>query len=251
MAKTLAGKVALLTGGARGMGESHARAIVAHGGKVVIGDVLDAPGQALADELGSEVTAYVHLDVTSKSDWAAAVAKTIELFGALNVLVNNAGISGFEELGTDTHAVWDRHLAINLTGPYLGIQAALDALRRSAPSSIINVGSASAFQGQAGLHAYTASKWGVRGLTKSAAVELAASNIRVNAVHPGVIRTPMTEGLDLTGQFGPLGRAGEPAEVSHMIVYLASDASSFSTGADFLVDGGTLAGPVNSLHADS
>ncbi|MFC8830415.1 SDR family oxidoreductase [Streptomyces sp. NPDC057137] len=240
----LNGKIALVTGAARGMGASHARAVVDNGGKVVIADVLDTEGEALADELGAENAVFIHLDVTDADQWATAVQCAVDTFGGLNVLVNNAGISNFGPLGSYPLESWNKTLAVNLTGPYLGITAALDALKASAPSSVINVGSGSAFQGQAALHGYTASKWGVRGLTRSAALELGPFGIRVNAVHPGYIRTPMTEALgDQPTPPGPLARAAEPEEVSSAVIYLAGDASSFCTGADFLIDGGLSAGP--------
>ena len=242
----LTGKVALVTGGSQGMGATHAKAIVANGGAVVIGDILDGPGQQLADELGPSAT-YVHLDVTKGEDWDRAVEVTVRTYGKLNVLVNNAAMSNFGELGSFTRQQWDTVLTINLTGPFLGTTACLQALKDSAPSSIVNISSASGFQGQAGLHGYTASKWGLRGFTKSAAIELAPFGIRVNSVHPGIIRTPQTAGMDLTRQFGPMARAGEPEEVSSVVVYLASDESSFASGTEFVIDGAMLAGPITKI----
>lgn len=237
----LTGKTALISGGARGMGATHARAIVANGGMVVIGDLLDEEGEALAAELG-ENAIYIHLDVTEAEDWAAAVELAQRAFGNLNVLVNNAGIANFGPLEEYTQQQWQLILDINLTGPFLGISAARDALVTSAPSSIINISSTAGLQGSAAAHGYTASKFGVRGLTKSVALELGASNVRANSIHPGPIRTPMTDGLDLEDMSGALGRIGEPEEVSNLVVYLASDESSFSTGAEFIVDGGQMAG---------
>jgi 3alpha(or 20beta)-hydroxysteroid dehydrogenase len=241
--KRLEGKVALVTGGASGMGASHAQAIVREGGKVVIADVVDEAGQKLADEIGPDA-AFVHLDVTDADQWADAVAACVQRFGRLNVLVNNAGIVNGGLIGTYTKQQWDADIAVNLTGPYLGMIAAAASLRAAAPSSIINISSGSAFIGNVGIHGYTASKWGLRGLTKSIALELAADNVRVNSVHPGFIETPMTAGLEI-GDFerGPLGRLGKPGEVSNLIIFLASDESSFSTGSEFLIDGGFLAGP--------
>jgi 3alpha(or 20beta)-hydroxysteroid dehydrogenase len=237
----LSGKTALISGGARGMGASHARAIVEEGGNVVIGDLLDAEGEALATELGDSAV-YTHLDVTNPDDWAAAVALATRTFGGLNVLVNNAGIVNFGALDEYTKDQWDLIIAINLTGPFLGISAARDALVASAPSSIVNISSTAGIQGSAALHGYTASKFGVRGITKSVALELGSLGVRANSIHPGVIKTPMTADLVLDDQTGALGRAGEPVEVSNLVVYLASDESSFSTGAEFVVDGGQLAG---------
>ena len=242
----LTGKIALISGGARGMGASHARAIVAEGGRVVVGDLLDDEGRALAEELG-DAARYVHLDVTSEADWAAAVSTAVDEFGGLNVLVNNAGIVNFGRLGTYTLDQWNLILSINVTGAFLGITAARDALVASAPSSIVNISSTAGLQGTTALHGYVASKFAIRGLTKSVALELGAENVRSNSVHPGVIRTPMTDGLELGDQLGALHRIGEPAEVSNLVVYLASDESSFQTGAEFVIDGGELAGESDSV----
>ncbi|MCU1477552.1 MAG: fabG [Subtercola sp.] len=235
----LEGKVALITGGARGMGAAHARALVSHGAKVVIGDVLDETGQALADELGAEAE-YIHLDVTNERDWARAVELAVSRFGGLSVLVNNAGIVNLGAIGEYSRDQWDLIVAINLTGPFLGITAARDALVASAPSSIVNISSIAGMMGTPNQHGYTASKFGVRGLTKSVGGELAPFNVRVNSVHPGVIKTQMTANLDLEDMLGPLGRAAEPEEVANLVVFLASDESSYSTASEFVVDGGTL-----------
>lgn len=237
----LEGKVALISGGARGMGASHARAMVAQGAKVVLGDILDADGEALAAELG-DAAAYVHLDVTSRDDWDAAVAAALERFGKLNVLVNNAGIANFGTIGEYTAQQWDTIIAINLTGVFNGINAAVDALKASAPSSIINISSTAGIQGYAALPGYNAAKFGVRGLTKSVALDLGAHDVRANSVHPGVIATPMTENLDTPQKHVALRRVGQPIELSNLVVFLASDESSFSTGAEFIADGGETAG---------
>jgi len=241
MEQQLQGKVALISGGARGMGASHAREIVARGGKVVIGDVLDADGTALADELGDAAT-FVHLDVTEPEQWETAVSTATTMFGKLDVLVNNAGILSQGRIGEYGKDDWDRIIGINLTGQFLGITAATKALVDAAPASIINVSSTNGFQGSAAMHGYTASKFGVRGLTKSVAMELGAQGVRANSVHPGPIATPMTEGLDASGLAAALHRFGDPREVSNLVCYLASDESSFSTGSEFVVDGGQLAG---------
>jgi 3alpha(or 20beta)-hydroxysteroid dehydrogenase len=242
----LAKKVALVSGGARGLGAAHARAIVAEGGKVVIGDVLDVEGRALAAELG-DAARYVHLDVTSCEEWATAVAVAVDTFGLLNVLVNNAGIWNHGAIGEYTIEQWDRIMSINVTGAFLGITAARDALVASAPSSIVNTSSTAGIQGNPFVHGYVASKFAIRGLTKSVALELGPLNVRVNSVHPGVIRTPMTDGLEVGGQIGALRRIGEPEEVAALVVFLASDESSFQTGAEFIVDGGQLAGESQSV----
>jgi 3alpha(or 20beta)-hydroxysteroid dehydrogenase len=237
----LAGKVALITGGARGMGASHARALVAQGAKVAIADVLDAPGEALADELG-EAAAYVSLDVTDRDQWRRAVEVTTDRFGMLNVLVNNAGIATSGRIGEYAPQQWDAIIAINLTGVFNGITAALAALKAGAPSSIINISSTAGLQGYSGLAGYTASKFGVRGLTKAAALELAMHGIRCNSVHPGAVATPMTSGIDDSQKHVAMHRVGRPEELSNLIVFLASDESSFSTGAEFVADGGETAG---------
>jgi len=238
----LAGKVALISGGARGMGAAHARAMVAEGAKVVLGDVLDDEGAAVAAELGDGAAAYVHLDVTDRQQWADAVAATVERFGRLDVLINNAGIVNWGPIGEYTPEQWDTIIAINLTGVFNGINAAVEALKSSAPSSIINISSTAGLQGYAPIPGYNAAKFGVRGLTKSVALALGADNVRCNSVHPGMVATPMTEGLQRAQRHVALGRVGEPMELSNLILFLASDESSFCTGAEFVADGGETAG---------
>jgi 3alpha(or 20beta)-hydroxysteroid dehydrogenase len=237
----LDGKVALISGGARGMGATHARAMVAQGAKVVIGDLLDDEGEAVAAELG-DAAVYVHLDVTDREQWAAAVATAVDRFGKLNVLVNNAGIANFGPIGEYTAQQWDTMIAINLTGVFNGIDASVEALKAAAPSSIINISSTAGIQGYASLPGYNAAKFGVRGLTKSVALDLGVHDVRANSVHPGVIATPMTEELDTPQKHVALRRVGQPIELANLIVYLASDESSFSTGAEFIADGGETAG---------
>ena len=239
--RRLEGKVALISGGARGMGESHARAMVAQGAKVVLGDILDAEGQALAKELGNSAV-YVHLDVTSREQWAAAVDTAVRTFGKLNVLVNNAGIANFGPIGEFTPEQWDTVIAINLTGVFNGINASVEALKAAAPSSIINISSTAGLQGYAALPGYNAAKFGVRGLTKSVALDLGAFDVRCNSVHPGAVATPMTAGLNTAQKHVALRRMGRSEELSHLVVFLASDESSFSTGAEFVADGGETAG---------
>jgi 3alpha(or 20beta)-hydroxysteroid dehydrogenase len=245
MVDRLAGKVALVTGGAGGMGEAHARAIVAEGGEVVIADLDDARGQEIAAELGSRAL-YVHLDVTSTTGWADAVVAATERFEKLNVLVNNAGILAFSPIAEYTDEDWDLVIAVNLTGAFKGIRAALPSLIDAAPSSIINVSSTAGLKGFANVAGYNASKYGLRGLTKSVAVEMADNGVRVNSVHPGNIETKMIEGFFKGFPHVPMKRAGRSTEVSDLIVFLASDESSFATGAEFVVDGGETAGqPAN------
>lgn len=241
MTDRLAGKVALVTGGAGGMGSAHARAIVAHGGKVVIADVDDAGGEELATAIGPDAI-FAHLDVTSTDQWTDAVALAASAFGKLDVLVNNAGILGFSPISEYSDADWDRIIAINLTGTFKGIRAAMPLLIESAPSSIVNVSSTAGLKGFAGVAGYNASKFAVRGLTKSVAVEVAEHGVRVNSVHPGNVETKMIEGFFDGFPHVPMKRAGHPTEISDLVVFLASDESSFCTGAEFIADGGETAG---------
>ena len=222
------------------MGAAHAREIAAEGGSVVIGDILDKEGRALAEDIG-ERARYVHLDVTSESDWVSAVALAVAEFGRLNVLVNNAGICTAGSIESFTLDDWNRIIAINLTGQFLGIRAATPALIEGAPSAIINVSSTAGMEGISGLHGYTASKFAVRGLTRCVAIELAGKRVRANTICPGTIATPMNEGLDVSG-FNPMNRKADPKEVAKLVVFLASDESPFISGADILIDGAELAG---------
>lgn len=222
------------------MGAAHARLLVSEGAKVVIGDILDDEGKQLADELGSAAR-YVHLDVTSSDDWTAAVATAVDEFGRLNVLVNNAGIVNGSTVQKFRLDKWKQILDVNLTGTFLGIQASADAMIAAGGGSMINVSSVEGLRGSPWAHGYVASKWGVRGLAKSVALELAPHNVRVNSIHPGLIRTPMTEGIPDDMVKVPLGRAAESNEVSTLVLYLASDESSYATGAEFVVDGGLSA----------
>lgn len=233
------GKVALISGGARGMGAEHARALVAEGGKVVIGDILDDDGKALADELGASAR-YVHLDVTSAEEWDAAVATAVNDFGLLNVLVNNAGIVALGKIGAFDMAKWQNVIDVNLTGTFLGMQASVEAMKAAGGGSIINVSSIEGMRGAVMVHPYVASKWAVRGLSKSAALELGPHQIRVNSIHPGFIRTPMTKFFPDDMLTIPLGRPGQPDEVSTFVVFLASDESRYATGAEFVMDGGLV-----------
>jgi 3alpha(or 20beta)-hydroxysteroid dehydrogenase len=223
------------------MGAEHARALAAEGASVVIGDLLDDDGAALAADIGEQAL-FVHLDVTDEDSWARAVAGAVERFGSLSVLVNNAGIINGNLIDQYEVAQWRAILDVNLTGTFLGIRASVPAMKAAGVGSIINVSSVEGFRGSPGLHGYTASKFAVRGLSKSAALELAEHKIRVNSVHPGFIRTPMTEGIPEDFLTIPLGRGADPAEVSAMVVFLASDESSYCTGSEFVVDGGLLSG---------
>jgi 3alpha(or 20beta)-hydroxysteroid dehydrogenase len=241
MADRLTGKVALVSGGARGMGASHVRTMVAEGAKVVFGDILDDEGEAVAKEVGDNAR-YVHLDVTQPDDWDAAVATAVSEFGGLHVLVNNAGIINIGTFEDYALSEWQRIIDINLTGVFLGIRAAVKPMKEAGTGSIINISSIEGIAGTIACHGYTASKFAVRGLTKSAALELGPSGIRVNSIHPGLIKTPMTDWVPEDIFTTALGRIAQPVEVSNMVIYLASDDSSYSTGSEFVVDGGTTAG---------
>jgi len=242
----LSGKVALITGGAMGMGAAFARAFVNEGANVVIADIADEKGRAYADELGHDNALFVPLDVTDETAWDSAISAALTRFGTLNVLVNSAGIFLTGALAEFSVNDWNKTLAVNLTGPYLGIRTALPALTASAPSSIINISSSSGLQGFSGCHAYCASKWGVRGLTRAVAMELAEHNIRVNSVHPGGVATSMTANIHgnekIARRINPLGRFARPEEIANLLVYLASDESAFCTGSEFVIDGRHTAG---------
>lgn len=237
----LTGRTALVTGGARGLGEAYARALHAAGAAVVVADLRDDDGVALADELGPRAR-FVHLDVTDEQGWDAAVAATLEHFGALDVLVNNAGIANAAPIEHYSTAKWDAVIAVNLTGTFLGCRAVVPTMAAAGGGSIINISSVEGLRGSPGLHGYTAAKFGVRGLTKSLAVELGPRGIRVNSVHPGLILTDMTTRIDPARIDIPLGRPGTPDDVTGTIVFLASDASRFTSGAEFVVDGGMITG---------
>ncbi len=221
------------------MGAAHAELLVAEGAKVVIGDILDDEGKALAASLG-DATRYVHLDVTDPEQWESAVAEATSSFGTLNVLVNNAGIVNGGPLQKFDIDKWRQIIDVNLTGTFLGMRAVIDSMIAAGGGSIINVSSIEGLRGAPWAHGYVASKWGVRGLAKSAALELAPHNIRVNSLHPGLIRTPMTEGIPDDLVTIPLGRPAQPSEVATFILFLASDESSYATGSEFVVDGGLV-----------
>ena len=233
------GKVVLISGGAQGMGASHAKMLVAEGAKVVIGDILDDKGQALADEIG-ESARYVHLDVTEADQWDAAVAVANSEFGSLTGLVNNAGIVALGKIGKFDMAKWQKVIDVNLTGTFLGMQATVESMKAAGNGSIINVSSIEGLRGAPMLHPYVASKWAVRGLSKSAAIELGKFNIRVNSIHPGFIRTPMTKHFPEDMVTTPLGRPGQSPEVSTFVIFLISDESSYATGSEFVMDGGLV-----------
>lgn len=243
MSMSLDGAVAIVTGAARGMGAEHVRGLAAAGAKVLATDILDAEGKALAGELGSAVM-YRHLDVSDPAGWDTVVAQAEEAWGPVKVLVNNAGIVTWGPLDVLTPDDWRRTIDINLTGVFLGMRAAVPSMKRGGGGAIVNISSTAGLQGYPNLGAYVASKWGVRGLTKSAAVELGPANIRVNSIHPGPIRTPMIDGVDLAMvATQPIPRVGEPEEVTAMLLFILQEAT-YSTGHEFVVDGGTVIGQV-------
>ena len=228
--KRLEGKVALITGGARGQGEAEARRFVAEGARVVIADVLDDAGRRVAAELG-DAARYQHLDVTNEDDWHTAVLATLAHFGRLDILVNNAAILKLQ------------------VGCWLGMKSALAALKDAGGGSIANVSSTAGMEGVAGGSAYVSSKFAVRGMTKAAALEFGRYGIRVNSVHPGGIDTVMARppeyaDFDSSSIYSglPIARIGKPDEVASLVLFLASDESAYCTGSEFIVDGGMLAG---------
>lgn len=241
------GKVALITGAARGQGAAAVRAFVRDGGRVVISDVLEAEGRAVADSLDGHASFVAH-DVTSAAQWAGAVEHAISSFGGVDVLVNNAGIHQLAPIDEEDEASFRRVLDVNLIGPFLGIQAVIPAMRDRGGGSIVNISSTGGLTGLPWHAAYGSSKWGLRGLTRTAAVELGPQCIRVNSVHPGAVDTPMLPpdraGLgDARFASLPLGRVGQPADVAEVVCFLASDAAAYVTGGEFAVDGGATAGP--------
>jgi 3alpha(or 20beta)-hydroxysteroid dehydrogenase len=241
MAISLHDQVVLVTGAARGMGAEHVRGLIAKGARVLATDVLDAEGEALAASLGDRVV-YTHLEVTEESQWRSALALAESRFGPVNHLVNNAGVVTFGSVEKMDPAVFRRTLDINLTGCWLGMHVVIPSIKRAGGGSIVNVSSTAGLQGYANLGAYVASKWGLRGLTKSAALELGRDGIRVNLIHPGPIRTPMIAGLgDELAATQPINRIGEPEEVTAMLLFLLTEAT-YSTGHEFIIDGGAVIG---------
>src|SRR4051794_12480979 len=245
----LDGKVALVTGAARGQGEAEARLFVAEGASVILGDVRDDAGEIVAKELGDRA-AYVHHDVTREDDWAAIVEATHARFGRIDVLVNNAGVFRIVGMTNTTLEEYLRIVTINQVGTFLGMKAVTETMIGQGAGSIVNISSVAGLQGSAGTIAYTASKFAVRGMTKVAALELAPFGVRVNSVHPGFIDTDMLrEELGATavasmagaGAQVPNGRLAEADDVAKLVCYLASDDSAYSTGSEFVVDGGLSA----------
>ena len=245
----LDGKVALITGGARGQGAAEARLFADLGARVAVSDVLEEEGRVVAKELG-DAGLWVPLDVTDEAAWEEGVAAVVERFGRLDVLINNAGVALFAPMVQTTLEDYRRVIDINQVGVFLGMKAAVPAMSQSGGGSIVNISSIEGLIGTPGLIAYGASKFAVRGMTKVAALELAPYGIRVNSIHPGAIETPMLEDPVLVALDGvkilldrtAMGRIGQSEEVARMAAFLASDASSYSTGAEFVVDGGLTAG---------
>jgi NAD(P)-dependent dehydrogenase (short-subunit alcohol dehydrogenase family) len=247
----LAGKVALVSGAASGMGQSEATIFAREGAKVIVADILEMEGKQVADKIaaGGGQARFVKLDVTSEAEWDAAVKAAVGAFGKLDVLVNNAGISGTYDTDMLSSAAWDKVMAVNAKGVFLGMKAAIPLMKKAGGGAIVNISSISGFVGQDGVHmAYNASKGAVRIMTKTAAVQLAGDGIRVNSVHPGFMppmRTSKTS-ADPTWRAKMLGavpmkREGRVEEVAHAVLFLASDEASYITGTELVVDGGYLA----------
>ena len=241
-------KIALITGGASGMGQSEAVLFAKEGAKVVVADVLETEGQKVADSLGG-AGRFVRLDVTSEAAWQQAIAAAVSAFGKLDVLINNAGISGTFDPDTLSTSAWDRLMDVNAKGTFLGMKHAIPAMEKAGGGAIVNISSVSGFVGQNGIHmAYNASKGAVRLMTKSAAVQYARSGIRVNSVHPGVLPAMRSSKATADPAFRqkmlagvPMRREGRVEEVAYAVLFLASDEASYITGTELVVDGGWLA----------
>ena len=235
----LDGKVSLITGGSRGQGAAEARLFHGEGARVWIADVLDDDGRALAEELGIQ---YRHLDVRDEKQWRAVVEEIVAAEGQLHVLINNAGIFRSNRLVETPTEEFELVMDINCTGVFLGMRTVAPHLIAAGGGSIVNISSLAGLRAATGSIAYGASKWAVRGMTKTAAVELARRGVRVNSIHPGLIETPMAhelpQGTERLIRRTPLGRSAEAEEVANMALFLASDESSYSTGSEFIIDGG-------------
>jgi len=246
--RRLEGKVAIVTGGSRGIGEGIVRRFVEEGARVIIADVLDEAGQALAAELG-DVAAFERLDVTKRADWDRVIVSAEARFGRLDCLVNNAGIIIFKALDDLTEEEMRRIIEVNLIGTMIGTQAVIPAIERAGGGTIINMSSADGISAANGLSPYCASKFGVRGFSQSVALELGHRGIRVNTIHPGGIYTPLANQAGVTReQFDqgfkvyPAQRAGDPADIGAAAAFLASDDARYCIGTELSVDGGLNAG---------
>ena len=228
------------------MGASHARKFLEEGAKVMITDILEKEGEALASELGDNIKFMKH-DVTKASEWEKVVAETESAFGPVSILVNNAGIALIKRIDEITEEDYRKVIDINQVSVFLGMKSVHKSMSKAKNGSIINISSVSGLKGSNGTVAYDASKFAVRGMTKTAAIEFGPEGIRVNSVHPGIIETPMImqeDAKDAVRELAkaiPLKRTGQPVEVSNLVVYLASDESSYSNGSEFVIDGGTTA----------
>ena len=235
------GKTVIVTGGSRGIGASCVRALHEAGASVVVADVLAEEGAELVAELGGRAR-FAELDVTDEDAWARVVTEVADDFGAVDALVNNAGIANAAPLEHFTLEKWNAVIGVNLTGTFLGCRAVAPFMKDAGRGAIVNVSSVEGLRGSARLHGYTASKFGVRGLTKSIAVELGPFGIRANSIHPGFIGTDMTVRIDPDSLVIPLDRPGAPGDLAGAVVFLASDASAYVTGAELVVDGGMTTG---------
>ncbi|WP_298826130.1 glucose 1-dehydrogenase [uncultured Planococcus sp.] len=239
----LNGKVAIITGGARGMGAAHAKRFLEEGAKVVITDILTEEGEAVARDLRNDIKFMEH-DVTKASEWERVIMETESVFGPVNVLVNNAGIALLKTIGKMTEAQYRKVIDVNQVSVFLGMKYVHPSMSKAESGSIINISSISGLSGNTDSIAYSASKFAVRGMTKSAAIEFGGEGIRVNSVHPGITETPMVRKSRVSkmAKAIPLQRTAQPEEVSDLLVYLASDESAYVTGAEFVIDGGLTAG---------
>ena len=243
----LDGKVAIITGAARGQGAAEARLFAAEGARVLLADILDADGEAVAAEIG-DAAAYTRLDVTDEAQWQAAVALAEQRFGPVTVLVNNAGILHFQVLHKTELSDFENVMRVNVQGVFLGMKSVVPSMTRAGGGSIVNISSTAGLVGLPYFGAYVASKWAVRGLTKTAAIDLGHKGIRVNSVHPGGIDTPKVAGPTGDAPFYkrlPVPRMGSPDEAARAVLFLASDEASYIAGAELAVDGGATCGDLN------